>query len=287
MRGICSDVRQHSWLSTVVRGCSGSFTATPDTGAACHRTRREPYSAAESLFRGDLPSFRGARGGDAGGGINHRAEKLFSCPSVSIGSGWFRSVRSSTHQSGKSRKGRGLQVEVLSSYCRAMPSSRHLARPTAADQPLPFGPDADPESALGRPATAVVADVREPELVVPSPALESEAVTRPADPSRSPSETAGRARRSGRRPGSSGGGGLTGEQRVLRARLAAYHLHATHDPRETTRRAREVFLSRFEREVDPDGVLTPGERARRAEAARRAYFTRLAFQSSRARRRTG
>ena len=46
-------------------------------------------------------------------------------------------------------------------------------------------------------------------------------------------------------------------------------------------------LSRFEREVDPDGVLTAGERARRAEAARRAYFTRLAFQSSRARRRAG
>jgi hypothetical protein len=81
--------------------------------------------------------------------------------------------------------------------------------------------------------------------------------------------------------------GLTSEQRILRARLAAYHLHATHDPKETTRKAREVFLSRFEREVDPEGVLTPGERARRVEAARRAYFTRLAFQSSRARRRAG
>jgi hypothetical protein len=74
---------------------------------------------------------------------------------------------------------------------------------------------------------------------------------------------------------------------MLRARLAAYHLHATHDPKETTRKAREVFLSRFEREVDPDSVLTPSERARRAEAARRAYFTRLAFRSSRARRRVG
>lgn len=80
---------------------------------------------------------------------------------------------------------------------------------------------------------------------------------------------------------------LTPEQRVLRARIAAYHLHATHDPKETTRKAREAFAERFERQVDPDGVLTPAERARRAEAARHAYFTRLALCSSRARRRRG
>jgi hypothetical protein len=67
--------------------------------------------------------------------------------------------------------------------------------------------------------------------------------------------------------------------------MAAYRLHATHDPRETTRKAREAFAERFEREVDPDGVLPPAERARRAEAARRAYFTGLALRSSRARRR--
>jgi hypothetical protein len=78
---------------------------------------------------------------------------------------------------------------------------------------------------------------------------------------------------------------LTPEQRVLRARLAAYRLHATHDPRATTRNAREAFARRFEREVDPDGVLAPAERARRVEAARRAYFTALALRSSQARRR--
>jgi hypothetical protein len=81
--------------------------------------------------------------------------------------------------------------------------------------------------------------------------------------------------------------GLTPEQRVLRSRLAAYQLHATHDPKETTKKAREAFAARFEREVDPDGVLSPEERARRADAARRAYFTRLALRSSRARRRAG
>lgn len=44
-------------------------------------------------------------------------------------------------------------------------------------------------------------------------------------------------------------------------------------------------MGRFEREVDPGGVLTPDERAKRAENARRAYFQRLAYLSSRARQR--
>ena len=59
-------------------------------------------------------------------------------------------------------------------------------------------------------------------------------------------------------------GGLTPAQRSLRSRLAAYSLHAKHDPRETTQAARAAFLTRFEREVDPDGSLPPAERARRA-----------------------
>jgi len=73
-------------------------------------------------------------------------------------------------------------------------------------------------------------------------------------------------------------------ERVLRARIAAYTLHATRDARETTRTAREAFLSRFEREVDPDHALPDAERRRRAEAAKKAYFSRLALKSARARR---
>jgi hypothetical protein len=80
---------------------------------------------------------------------------------------------------------------------------------------------------------------------------------------------------------------LSAEQRILRSRLGAYRLHATHDPKETTRKARAAFSARFEYEVDPELVLAPAERARRAEAARRAYFTRLALLSSRARGRAG
>jgi hypothetical protein len=72
--------------------------------------------------------------------------------------------------------------------------------------------------------------------------------------------------------------------RVLQARMAAHALHArVEDPAAHTAPAREVFLSRFEREVDPEGVLEPQERARRAEHAKKAYFTRLALASSKAR----
>src|SRR5829696_5200424 len=73
-------------------------------------------------------------------------------------------------------------------------------------------------------------------------------------------------------------------ERSLRARLAAYALHAQHDPRETTAKGRAPFLARFDREVDPKGLLEPDERRRRAEQARRAYFTRLALASAKARR---
>jgi hypothetical protein len=55
------------------------------------------------------------------------------------------------------------------------------------------------------------------------------------------------------------------------------------DPSAHTALARSAFLARFEREVDPDGTLTPEDRARRAEHARKAHFQRLALASSRAR----
>jgi hypothetical protein len=66
--------------------------------------------------------------------------------------------------------------------------------------------------------------------------------------------------------------------------MAAHVLHARRDSREHTTPARAAFLARFEDEVDPDRVLSPTERERRAEHARKAYFTRLALASARARR---
>lgn len=71
---------------------------------------------------------------------------------------------------------------------------------------------------------------------------------------------------------------------ALRGRIGAHRLHATHDPKETTTKAREVFMSRFEREVDPDGTLPTAERLRRAEHAKSAHFTALAYKSATARK---
>jgi hypothetical protein len=85
-------------------------------------------------------------------------------------------------------------------------------------------------------------------------------------------------------PPTSGRHGLSSAERTLRARLAAYTMHARHDAKRTTTAARAAFLARFEAEVDPDGTLAPEERRRRAEHARRAYFTRLALASAKARR---
>ncbi len=74
--------------------------------------------------------------------------------------------------------------------------------------------------------------------------------------------------------------------RALRARMAAHHLHAQiADPSSHTAPARAAFMvDRFERQVDPDRKLTPEERARRAEHARKAYFIKLALRSAEARR---
>jgi hypothetical protein len=45
-----------------------------------------------------------------------------------------------------------------------------------------------------------------------------------------------------------------------------------------TEPARAAFQRKFELEVDPDGILDPDEREKRASAARSAYYTRLAHR---------
>lgn len=77
---------------------------------------------------------------------------------------------------------------------------------------------------------------------------------------------------------------LTPNERTLRARLAAHVLHARVDSKQHTEPARRAFMARFEDEVDPDRILAPAERVRRAEHAKKAYFTRLALKSAQARR---
>jgi len=77
----------------------------------------------------------------------------------------------------------------------------------------------------------------------------------------------------------------TQDRRSL-ARAAAHDSWAsTTDRSARTAPARARFLDRFERQVDPNGVLSPAERSRRASHARTAYFTRLGVKSAQARRR--
>jgi hypothetical protein len=77
-------------------------------------------------------------------------------------------------------------------------------------------------------------------------------------------------------------------ERVLRSQIAAHESWArTEDRTARTANARKAMLDKFEEQVDPDGELTPAERAKRAENARKAHFKRLALKSAQARRRRG
>jgi len=82
-------------------------------------------------------------------------------------------------------------------------------------------------------------------------------------------------------------GPLTPAERSLRGRIGAYLMHARNDPRETTRAARAAFAQRFVNQVDPHRRLPEAERLRRAEAARKAHFSRLAYLAARHRRGRG
>ena len=72
---------------------------------------------------------------------------------------------------------------------------------------------------------------------------------------------------------------LNSNQRKLRAQIAAHSLHA--QGKTNTAPARKAFMERFEREVDPGGVLSPQERAKRADHAMTAYMKRLALKRHR------
>lgn len=74
-------------------------------------------------------------------------------------------------------------------------------------------------------------------------------------------------------------------ERTLIARAAAHARWAqTSDRAAATAPGRAAAMSRFEREVDPDGVLDPAELAIRAAHARKAYYAKLALKSAQVRR---
>ncbi len=79
---------------------------------------------------------------------------------------------------------------------------------------------------------------------------------------------------------------MTPAQRRRRARIAAHASWAnTADRTARTSGGTKAFLDRFERQVDPDGVLPEETRAAMAKHARTAYMLQLAERSAAARRR--
>lgn len=73
--------------------------------------------------------------------------------------------------------------------------------------------------------------------------------------------------------------------RVLIARAAAHTRWAkTADTTAALAPARKGLEAKFEREADPEGVLPPEERRRRAAHLRTAHMQRLALRSAQVRR---
>lgn len=78
---------------------------------------------------------------------------------------------------------------------------------------------------------------------------------------------------------------MTPAQRSLRSRIAAHTSWAkTEDRSARTARARQASAGRFEKIVDPDGVLPIEERQQRAASAKAAHYLKMAAASAAARR---
>jgi hypothetical protein len=78
---------------------------------------------------------------------------------------------------------------------------------------------------------------------------------------------------------------LTPAERSLRGKLASYESWAnTKDRTARTAPGRAAQLARFEKLVDPDGTMPAEARAKAAEAAKQAHYSRMALLSAKARR---
>ncbi len=81
---------------------------------------------------------------------------------------------------------------------------------------------------------------------------------------------------------------LSPSELSLRGRIGAHRTHALHDPVETTASARVASATaldgRLLAEIDPEGLLTEEERAKRLQHARKAHFAQLALKSATTRR---
>lgn len=78
---------------------------------------------------------------------------------------------------------------------------------------------------------------------------------------------------------------LTPAQRSQRARIAAHAMHSRNDGKQITAKATDASpgrLTYWRNKVDPERVLDPAERDRRAKHAQSEHFARLAFRASKA-----
>lgn len=79
---------------------------------------------------------------------------------------------------------------------------------------------------------------------------------------------------------------MTPDEARQRGALGAHvRWSQTADRSAATAAARAAALTRFEREVDPDGVLAPEERATRARHAQAAHMRRMSMAAAKKRRR--
>lgn len=70
----------------------------------------------------------------------------------------------------------------------------------------------------------------------------------------------------------------------LRAQIAANTRWAnTADRTAATAKARQAAMDRFDKQVDPDGVLAPEERAKRAAKAKQAHMQKMSLAAAKAR----
>lgn len=73
----------------------------------------------------------------------------------------------------------------------------------------------------------------------------------------------------------------------LRGRKGAHAMHSRHDSRAVSQPARDASPGSdryWEEQVDPEGLLDPKERTRRASHAKKSYFAGLALASAKVRR---
>ena len=76
---------------------------------------------------------------------------------------------------------------------------------------------------------------------------------------------------------------MTAAERAAWGRVGGLTAQARHGGQAMTAPARAGFRTKWERAVDPEGVLDPRERAARADRAQRAHMLRLAIASAAAR----